>query len=75
MKWFKRKSQVPQLTKSFWCAVLEARNYLVLKETENYCALPFDQRPGHVFESVTVLDIWLDTAIEEGWLGDSEAQD
>ena len=75
MKWFKRKSQVPQLTNSFWCAVLDARNYVVCYETANYYELPPDLRPGHVFEAVTVLDIWLDTARDEGWLEDPKAQD
>ena len=56
----------------FWMALKQVRNYLFEDELRDYYEGPFECRQGHVFESLAILDCWLDKAIEEGWLGEGD---
>ena len=54
---------------SFWRALLILRNSMIKNCLAQYVLLPHDKRAGHIFESFTIVDNWLDVAIADGWIG------
>lgn len=72
MKWFTRLCQRlnrPSFPHDwFWDALLEIRNAYFEEERRHYWSLPEDDQFGHVFESLQILDEWLATAREAGWV-------
>ncbi len=52
---------------SFWRALLVVRNAIIEEYMDRQLMIPFDQRPSH-FVCLSIVDTWLDVAMEEGWV-------
>lgn len=53
---------------SFWRALLTVRNALIKNPQTHHILIPYNQKEGRVFESFSIVDKWIEVAIEDGWI-------
>ena len=65
--------QPPLPTGELWRALLVVFNHYLSLELAAYRLCPEDEQPPQpVIEAIQLLDVWLDFAIEDGWLKDTQ---